>query len=306
MATTLASQNIEQVDLKVKEAFVGGARGYLSQYENVMIVEEPERRDERFTIVKTDSPVQQVADGGAYPTQAVNEIGANQISVNVYTSAIPIGDLAELFDNYKTIERSAMTRGYHFKSKTDALSADFFNNATSTSAPYAINIAGTNYPLCGTTQAIGDSGLTQSNRQAGNLDKTILNAARVLTRKMKDHDQMIANFQTRRLLVPSEEVMNAWQISTSPGEPESANRNDNYLKILGLELIEWPLLTSTTACFLMGDKSEVGTKGVRLEVKELPTSRRILHPDTGNWNYQFRMVLFPGVVDYLNLVSIGL
>ncbi len=99
--------------------------------------------------------------------------------------------------------------------------------------------------------------------------------------------------------------MNAFQISTSPGEPESANRNDNYLKTLGLQLIEWPLLTSTTGCFLLADKSDVGCKGLRLEVKEMPTGRRILHPDTGCWVYQFRMVLYPGVVDYLGFVTIG-
>lgn len=305
MAITTIAQNLEQGDKRVKEAFVGGAKGYLSQFRNVFIVEEPERRNERFTIVKTDSGVSEVADGAAYPQQAANEIGANTIAVRVYKSAIPISDLADLFDNYKGIERSAMTHGYHFEAKTDVLCADFLNNATATSSPYGINIAGTTYPLVGTTQAIGDSGLTQSNRQTGNLSKDTLNSARVLMRKMKDHDNMTANYQARRLVTPAEETMNSWQLTFSQGEPESANRNDNYLKTLGIQLIEWPLLTSTTGCFLLADKSEVGMKGLRLEVKEMPTMRRILHPDTGNWVYQFRMVLFPGVVDYMGLVSIG-
>ena len=306
MATTLASQNIEQVDLKVKDAFNTGAKGYLSQYENVFIVETPERKDERFVIVQTDSGVSEVADGAAYPTQDISEIGANQITQKVYKSAIPIGDLADLFDNYKAIERTAQTRGYHFKAKTDALCAAFLNNATSTTAPYGININGTTYALNGTTQAIGKTGTTQSNRQTGSLDKSTLNSARVLMRKMKDHDGMIANYQARRLVVPAEETMNAWQITKSAGEPESANRNDNYINSLGLSIIEWPLLTSTTACWLMADKSDVGAKGLRLEVKEMPTVRRILHPDTGCWNYQFRMVLQPGVIDYMGIVSIGL
>jgi hypothetical protein len=306
MATTLASQNIEQVDLKVKQAFNTGAKGYLSAYERVFIVETPDRKDERFVIVQTDSAVSEVSDGGAYPTQAVSEIGANQITQKVYKSAIPISDLSDLFDNYKAIERTAQTRGYHFKAKTDALCAAFLNNATSTTTPYGININGTTYALNGTTQAIGATGTTQSNRQTGALDKTTLNSARVLMRKMKDHDGMIANYQPRRLVVPAEETMNAWQITTSAGEPESANRNDNYVKTLGLEIIEWPLLTSTAACWLLADKSDVGAKGLRLEVKEMPTVRRILHPDTGNWNYQFRMVLQPGVIDYMGIVSIGL
>lgn len=299
--------NLSQADKLVKEAFVSGVKGYVSQYENVFIIEEPERYNEKFTIVKTDSSVQQVQDGAAYPTQSINELGNNTITCQVFKSAIPISDLTEAFadKNYGKITEAAKTRGYHFKAKTDALSADFLNNATSTSSPYGINIAGTTYALVGTTQPVGDSGATQSNRISGNLDKSTLNSARVAMRKMKDHDGMIANYQARRLVVPSEEVMNAWQITYSAGEPESANRNDNYIKTLGLDVIEWPLLTSTTGCFLMAAKDDFGAKGLRLEVKELPTSRRILHPDTGNWNYQFRMILFPGVVDYLGIVSIG-
>ena len=214
--------------------------------------------------------------------------------------------MSDLFDNYKAIERTAQTRGYHFKAKTDALCAAFLNNATSTTAPYGININGTTYGLAGTTQAIGATGTTQSNRVTGNLDKSTLNTARTYMRKMKDHDGMIANYQPRRLVVPAEETMNAWQICKSAGEPESANRNDNYINSLGLEIIEYPLLSSTTGCFLLADKSDVGCKGLRLEVKEMPTVRRILHPDTGNWVWQFRMVLAGGVVDYMGLQTIGI
>lgn len=306
MSITTAGLNLEQADLRVKDAFVSGARGYISAYEKVFIIETPERRDERFTIVKTDSSVQEVADGAAYPLQAVNEIGANTISVRVYKSAIEISDLADLFDNYGSIVKTAMTRGYHFKAKTDALGADFLNNATSTSAPYGINIAGTTYPLCGTTQAIGDSGFVQSNRISGNLTKDNANSARVAMRNMKDHDGMIAAYQNRRLVYPTIEGMNAYQLFQSPNEPESANRNLNYLNTLGVELIEWPLLTSQTACFLLAAKDDIGAKGLRMEVKEMPTMRRILNPTTGNWQYQFRMVLFPGTVDYMGVVSLGL
>lgn len=306
MSLTTAGLNLEQADLKVKDAFVGGARGYISAYEKVFIIETPDRRDERFTIVKTDSGVQDVADGGAYPLQPANEIGANTISVHVYKSALEISDLADLFDNYGSIVKTAMTRGYHFKAKTDALCADFLNNATSSSAPYGFNVAGTTYALVGTTQPIGDSGATQSNRVSGNLIKDNANQARVLMRNMKDHDGMIAAFQPRRIVYPTIEGMNAWQLFYSPNEPESANRNLNYLNTLSVEPIEWPLLTSSTACFLLADKSDIGTKGLRLEVKEMPTMRRILNPTTGNWQYQFRMVMFPGVIDYMGVVSIGL
>lgn len=303
---TTASQNLEQADLRVLKAFSTGAQGYRSHYEDVFIVETPERRDERFTIVKTDSAVQEVADGAAYPVQQVNEIGANTISVRVYKSAIEISDLADLFDNYGAIVRTAQTRGYHFKFKTDSLCADFLNNPTSTSAPYGFNVAGTTYAMVGATQPIGDSGATQSNRVSGNLTKDAANQARVLMRNMKDHDGMKMGFQPSRFVYPTIEGMNAWQLFRSPNEPESANRNDNFLyNEVGVQLIEWQLLTSDTACFLLADKSDIATKGLRLEAKEMPTMRRILNPSTGNWQYQFRQVLFPGLVDYMGIVSIG-
>lgn len=305
MAKTYVAQNLEQADNKVKEAFSTGARGYVSTYDKVFIIETPERYNERFTIVKTDSGVLEVADGAAFPSQNISELGANTITQRVYKSAIPISDLADVFDNYGSIVRVANTRGAHFKQKVDQLCASFLNNATSTSGDYGINIAGTTTSLVSTTQPIGDSGLTQSNRVSGNLDKTSLNQGRILMRKMKDHDGMIANYQARRLVVPSEEVMNAWQITYSKDEPESANRNDNYINTLGLQVIEWPLLTSTTGSFLMADKSDAGMKGLRLEVKEMPSMRRILDTHTGNFVYQIRMILYPGVIDYLGLVSIG-
>lgn len=305
MAKTYVAQNLEQADLRVKDAFTTGAKGYKATYDSVFIIETPERYNERFTIVKTDSSVQEVNDGAAFPTQNINELGANTITQRVYKSAIPISDLTDLFDNYGSIVQVAQTRGYHFKNKTDQLCADFLNNATSTTSPYGINIAGTTTSLVSTTEPIGDTGSTQSNRVSGALDKTTLNQARVLMRKMKDHDGMIANYIPQRLVIPSEELMNAWQICMSMGEPESANRNDNWTKTLGLNLIEWPLLSSTTGCFLMADKSDVGMKGLRLEVKEMPSMRRVMDTNTGNWVYQIRMVLFPGVIDYLGLVSIG-
>lgn len=303
MAITTASQNLQQVDLKVKEAFNTGARGYISTYEKVFIMETPQRRNEKFVIVKTNSAVQEVQDGGAYPVQDVNELAANTISVRVYKSAVVISDLSDLFDNYGAIMRTAQTRGYHFKAKMDALAASFLNNATATNAPYGINItAGLTTSLISATQPIGDTGLTQSNRVSSALNKTSLNDARVLMRNMKDHDGMIAAYQARRLVVPTSEMMNAWQLTQSMNEPESANRNDNYIQSLRLEAFEWPLLTSGS--FLLADKSDTGAKGLRFEIKELPSARRILDQNTGNPMYQMRMVVFPGLVDYLGVVGI--
>jgi len=305
MSITNVSQNLLQADLRVKDAFVAGIRGYLSAYERVFIVEEPQRKDEQFTIVKTDNGVSEVADGGAYPLQSISELGANTISVRVYKSAAEISDLSDLFDNYGSINKSAMSIGFQFRQKADSLCADFLNNPTVTSAPYGFNVSGTTYPLLSTTQPIGDSGSVQSNRITGNMTKANANLGYVAMRNMKDHNGVIVGYQVRRVVHPTAETMNVWQLFQSPNEPESANRNDNWLNTFAVERIEWPLLTSTTGCYLLADKSDIGAKGLRLEVKELPTMRRILNPTTGNFQYQYRMVLFPGVTDYQGIVGIG-
>ena len=306
MSMTTGARNIEQIDKKVKEVFIAGANGYNPMYNKVFNIETPERFDERYTTTKTDAAVLEVADGGAFPTQPIVEIGANQITQRIFKSAIQIGDVAELFDNYGAIERTAQTRGYQMVAKIDILGADILNNSTSTSAPYGINIAGTTTSLFSTTQPIGDSGDTQSNRVSGDLDKTTLNSAYVAMRKMKDHDGMIAGFQARRLVVPMEEFQNAWQICMSRGEPESANRNDNFSQTLGLEIIPWQQLSSTTACFLLADKGMMQARGLRYPIKEMPTIRRLFDTKTGTHMYTFRMFVAPGLTDYQGCVSIGL
>ena len=304
-STTLAANNIEQVNKKILEAFVAGNSSYESTFENTFRIREPERKDERFAIVKTDSGVTETADGGAYPIQDVREIGVNQISQKVYKSAIAIGDLTEAFQANTQVEQTAMTRGYDFKNKIDQLCVNFLDNSTSTTAPYGITIDGGTYALVGTTQPVGDTGTTQSNRVSSLLAKDSINLARIRMRKMKDHNGRIAGLRPKRLVTPSEEVMNAWQLTFSPNEPESANNNLNYVKTLGISIIENPLLSDTQGCYLLADQSIVGARGLLLLVKEMPTMRRVRNDETGNWNYQMRMILNAGVSDYYGVVSIG-
>jgi hypothetical protein len=108
--TTLGSPNLEQLDLKVKEAFVAGVRGYDACYQDIFIIETPQRKNERFTIVKTDSSIQEVADGGEFPSKSTNEIGANEISQKVFKSSNSIGDFADAFDNYGSKTKSNVAK----------------------------------------------------------------------------------------------------------------------------------------------------------------------------------------------------
>lgn len=306
MPSVQASANLEQVDKKIMEAYVAGDNAYQSTYDLIFRVRTPERKDERFTIVKTNNAVTETADGGAYPTQPVYEIGANEINQKVYKSAIAIGDLSEAFSANTVIEEVAMQRGQDFQNETDQICTNFLDNVTSTTAPYGINIDGTDYAMVSTTQPIGDTGATQSNRVTSVLAKDSLNTARTRMKKMKDHNGRIASKRPQRLVTPVEETMNAWELTYSPGEPESANRNRNYINTLGIKLIENHLLSDTQGCFLLAEQAATGARGLMLLIKESPTMRRVRNDETGNWNYQLRMILNAGVNDYFGLVSIGI
>lgn len=308
---TIANNLLEEVDRKVLHAFQAGAQDYRPIYQEVFNVETPQRKDERFTIVKMDNSASEVADGAPFPESSIVELGANTISQKVFKAAVPISDLAEAFDNYGAIERAANRKSYQFMYAIDQLCVAFFNNPTSTTAPYGINIAGTTTSLISNSQPVGDTGATFDNRVTSALDKTSLNTALTQLITMPTHENIIAGYRPDRLVVPANEWQNAWQITMSPDEPESANRNRNFSNTLGLQLVVWPLLTETgvistaTACYLMAPKGENGARGPRLLVVEMPTIRRVLSQVTGNWVYQCRMILNAGVVDYQGIVGIG-
>lgn len=301
------AQNLSQANLKVKEVFNGGFSNYIPKWNKVFITGIPDRLDEKFTIAKIGNEVTEVADGGDAPESQVNELGENTITTKLYKAAVTAGDFSELFDNYGRVRQLISSKGYDFSYKLDELGVSFFNNATSTTTPYGININGTTYPLVGNSQAIGDTGSTQDNRIAGSLTKATATEARVAMMMQKAHNGNIAGKQARRIVVPPSQEVTAWEIFRSPKEPASANNNDNFLSTQAMEIITWELmeLNSTTASFLLGDKSENGAYGLKMMIKLNPTMQHVMDTDSGCHKWIFRMAAQPGVVDYLGVVSIG-
>lgn len=312
---TIAQNNLAQVDRLVLEAFQAGARQYITKYDEVFNIRTPQRKDEKFTIVKLDNAAPEVADGAAFPESNIVELGTNTITQKVFKSAVPISDLSEKFDNYGAIQEAASRKAYQFTYAMDQLGALFLNNATSSTAPYGINIAGNNMPLVGNSEAIGDTGQTFDNKVEGGLDKNTLNLAYVKMMTMPTHENIIAGYQANRLVIPVIEKLNAWQITESPEEPESANRNRNFTNTLGIRTIVWPLyaantggastVDAATACMLLAPKGDNGARGLSYLIVEMPTIRRILSQTTGNWVYQVRMILNCGVHDWQGVVGIG-
>ena len=304
MATT-ANNLVSEVDKKVLESFQSGAKSYITQYEKVFDMKVPERKDEQFSILALNNAVTEVSDGGAYAKSEITDVAQNGITMKLFKESVQLSDFSTMFDNYGSIEMAAMDKGRQFVYKIDSLAAGFIDNVTSTTSPYGFTLGGTTCSLVGDTQPIGVTGLTQDNKVTGNLTKDTLNTAYVYLKKQKGHDGNIGGYQARRLLVPQEEELNAYQITKSTGEPESANRNDNFTQTLGLDVIVWPLLTSTTGCLLLADKGYNGARGLIGVVKKMPSVKRIIAQNTGCAEYQIDMAINFGFVDYLGVVSLG-
>lgn len=302
--SVLAANNLNQVNKLVADVFGLALASRDNKWDKVFTEVVPTRKDEKLTIIKLDNSVTETADGGAFTPSNIQELGNYTVTQKIYKDSVSLGDYAEEFDNYGKIKQAAMEKGMDYAYQMDALAAAFLNNPTSTTVPYGFIVDGsaTKTPLLYATQPIGDTGSTQNNLQAGGMTKSNVNSAMVLLSQMKRHNGNIAGYQWRRWVVHPSELMTAWQMVNSAGEPESADRASNYLNTLGVEVIPWDLLSTSTTSFMMGSK--MVTPHFVYFVKLRPSMQSILNQQTGNREYQFRMMLMSGISDYQGVVGL--
>ena len=209
-----------------------------------------------------------------------------------YKESLPITKLLQRFDNYGVIVEEASKQGYRARLTMDRACANVLNNAAGTSTVWD------GHPLAYATHHVGNTGTTQSNVVSGALTESSLNAAQIALRKMVDHNGQEMALMPRTLVVPVNLAKKAFELTASQGSPESANRNSNFLNTLGLQVVVWELLTSTTQWLLLADK--VFTR-FRLLPSIAPTVEYIRRPETGNHEYQLQFDIAVGVVDYLGV-----
>jgi len=302
--SVLADNNLKQVNREVAEVFGLALTSRDNKWSEVFTEKTPTRKDEKVTIIKLDNSVTESTDGGAFTANNIKEIGDYTITQKIFKDKISLGDFAEEFDNYGKIKQAAMEKGSDYAYQMDALAVAFLNNPTSSTAPYGFIVDGssTKTTLLSATQPIGDTGATQSNLETGGFDKTHLNNAIVKLVQMKRHNGNIAGYSANRLVCTPTEAMAVWQVLNSIGEPESADRATNYINTLGIKPIVWDLLTTTTTSFLMGSK--MVTPHLIYFVKLRPAMQSIRNQNTGNIEYQFKMMLQCGISDYEAIVGI--
>ena len=302
--SVLADNNLKQVNREVAEVFGLALTSRDNKWGEVFSEKTPTRKDEKTTIIKLDNSVTETTDGGAFTSNNIKELGDYTITQKIFKDKISLGDFAEEFDNYGKIKQAAMEKGSDYAYQMDALAVAFLNNPTSTTAPYGFIVDGssTKTPLLYATQPIGDTGSTQNNIQTGGFTKANLNSAIVKLVQMKRHNGNIAGYNARRIVCTPTEAMAVWQVLNSVGEPETADRATNYINTLGIKPIVWDLLTTTTTSFLMGDK--MVTPHLIYFIKLRPSMQSIRNQNTGNIEYQFKMMLQAGICDMQGIVGI--
>jgi len=300
----LGSNNLKQVNRLVAEVFGLALVDRDNKWPLVFNEKVPTRKDEKTTTIKLDNNVTETTDAGAFTSNDIVEIGDYTITQKIFKDKVALGDFAEAFDNFGKIKKAATEKGLDYAYQMDSLAVAFFNNQTSTTAPYGFIIDGssTKTSFLSDTQPIGNTGSTQDNLLTGGLSKTNLQEAVTKLVKMKRHNGNIAGYSARRLVCPVEETMNAWQLTQSPGEPEGAERNRNWIQTLNIAPISWDLLTDTALCYLMG--SPMTTPHLIYYIKQRPRMKIIRDQTNDSVTYQFKMMLQAGIADYQAVVGI--
>lgn len=295
---TISSLNSNQANLTVLEAFVSGYKQYQQKMPQLFNRVTPKRKDEIFAVLNSGGDIPEVAEGAAFPSVDVKEVGTKTLSQKEYKSKISITKLMQRFDNYGAVAKEAQMLGHRASISIDKLGANIFNNSTSTTAPYGV---WDGLALASTVHLIGDTGSTQSNIVSGALNKSNLNSAIVALTNQKNHNNQPDPLPARVLLVPPAMSMTAWELVYSKGSPENANRNDNYINSKSLQVVEWELLTDTADCFLLSDK--MFHKLFYIPAIE-PTIEYVRDDDTGNMEWQLQYDVVVGAADYRGVIKI--
>jgi len=292
---SLTTLNDSSANKLVLEAFDSGWKSYIVQGTKFFNKKSPERVDEKFSVTAADGDIPVVAENAAYPAVNIEEVGTKTISQSVYKRELPVSKLMKRFDNYNVVIREAGKLGYRAKYEMDDVMATILNGGFATATTWDGSY------LYANAHSVGNlPGQTNDNLTTGALSKTTLNAAIVLLQNMKDHGGKKMPVVGKHLVVPPDLWMEGFELLGSPTDPETADRSINFINSIGMNLVVWPLLTSTTAWFLVGDKM-----WNRLEylVAIEPEVNYIRSETNGSYLYQIDFACQAGSPDYLGTVA---
>jgi hypothetical protein len=287
--------NPGDVDRLVLEAFTSGWLTYTPKGQFVFTDRDPERFDEKISVTASGGDIPVVAQGASFPQVDITEVGQKTFSQVDYKESLPITTLLRRFDNYGVVMEEASKQGYRARLTMDRVQANILNNAFTTSTVWD------GLSIYNAAHQIGITGFTQSNIVVGPLGDNTLNNMEIALGLQNDQNNQVMALIPRTFVVPLALRKKAFELTASQGAPESANRNSNFHNTLGMEVVPWELLTSTTSCFLFSEKL---FNRFRAFVSIPPTIEYVRIPSNGNYEYQLEFAMVAGAGDYLGTVAI--
>lgn len=158
-------------------------------------------------------------------------------------------------DLYGEVERFEEDLMDSAKDDVEQAAADVFNNAFTTT-----NTGFDGLALISTAHTRLDGGANQANAPSTDeaLSVSALHNAMITVRKWKNHRGRPRKHIAKKLIVPPDLMMTAYEILDSEMHPENANNTKNVIKSrFGLSPLVWEYLTSTTAWFVTCEQHDL-------------------------------------------------
>ena len=288
------SFNEASVNKLVLEAFGSGFDNYQTKYQSIFNVFSPERQDELFSITARESNLQELPEGSPYPSAPIKEIGRKELQFRTeYKDSINVSKLMNRFDNYSAVIREANKLGYNMKVQMDKIGAAVLNNATSAAPEHAV---WDGLSLANAAHKIGETGNTQSNIVNGALGESTLVDMYTLMQTQQDHAGNPQPMNMATVVYHPSKAQKVYETLRSPNDPESGNRNVNFLYTFGYDFVEHPLLTNTEDVHLLAGKN---FHRLMYGIALAPEVNKIKAEATGGDLYQCCFSAQAGAVDYI-------
>jgi len=288
--------NASAANKLVLEAFDRGWKNYVPMGEMLFSKRDPERKDEKFSVHASDGSVSSVAEDAAYPSVNVEEVGSVTLTQAVYKKKIPVTQLMKRFDNYGVVITEASNLGYDARYTMDGVMADILNNADGTTTCWD------GLSLLNDSHLIGNLGTTQDNNVGGNLSSSNLQTAIQLLEEQQNHSGQIAPTTGKYLVVNPANRKLAFELIGSPEAPDTADRAKNFFHTLGIKMLSWGRITTSTSWFLINEKQHNRLQylvGIAPKVSFVDGTKT----QTGGDEFRVDFACQAGAPDYLGVVG---
>jgi len=292
---SLTSLNLSDANLLVFEAFGAGAKTYNPVGTEIFTQVTPDRIAEKWSVHAADGSIPAVADGAAFPSTNVEELGSITVNNQTYKREIPLTKRMKEYDNYGVVVEQAQRLGYGAMVQMDQTMADIMDNIEGTTTCWD------GLSLANAAHLIGNTGSTQSNVTTGAFGKDNLNSCLVQLARQLNHGGIASPLSQVGItvVVPPDLRMDAYELIGSPDDPETADRSINYINRMNIRFVSWDLLTTTTDYHVVADKM---FSRLRYGVWSPPAMDYVRDTNTGNYLYQVEFDCAAGAPDYLGYV----